>query len=45
MLYGVVRRTHREIQILEHRGPAPDHPVRISCPETDYLKCCICRVE
>lgn len=45
MLYGVVRRTRREIQILQQRGPSPDHPVRPSCPETDYLKCFICRVE
>jgi 23S rRNA (cytosine1962-C5)-methyltransferase len=44
MLCGVARRTQREIQIVERRGAAPDHPVPISCPETDYLKCLICRV-
>lgn len=32
------------IQILESRGPSPDHPVSVSCQETDYLKCLICRV-
>jgi 23S rRNA (cytosine1962-C5)-methyltransferase len=34
----------REIQILERRGQAPDHPVSITCLETGYLKCLICRV-
>jgi 23S rRNA (cytosine1962-C5)-methyltransferase len=34
----------RPIQILESRGPAADHPVSVSCPETDYFKCLICRV-
>jgi 23S rRNA (cytosine1962-C5)-methyltransferase len=33
----------RDIQILEQRGPAPDHPVSASCLETSYLKCLICR--
>ncbi|MBI3411177.1 MAG: class I SAM-dependent rRNA methyltransferase, partial [Planctomycetes bacterium] len=36
--------TGRIIQILESRGPAADHPVAATCPETDYLKCLICRV-
>jgi 23S rRNA (cytosine1962-C5)-methyltransferase len=35
----------RAIQILETRGPSPDHPVSATCPETSYLKCLICRVE
>jgi 23S rRNA (cytosine1962-C5)-methyltransferase len=34
----------REIQILERGGQAPDHPVSPTCPETNYLKCLICRV-
>jgi len=34
----------RPIQILESRGPSPDHPILTSCPETAYLKCLICRV-
>ena len=34
----------RRMQILESRGPAPDHPVSIYCPENNYLKCVICRV-
>jgi 23S rRNA (cytosine1962-C5)-methyltransferase len=34
----------RTIQILESRGPAADHPVSVSCLETNYLKCIVCRV-
>ncbi|MCZ2344351.1 MAG: class I SAM-dependent rRNA methyltransferase [Bacteroidales bacterium] len=34
----------RDVQILERRGPAPDHPVAISCRESGYLKCLITRV-
>lgn len=37
-------RTGRQVQILEARGQAPDHPVATSCPESAYLKCLICRV-
>jgi 23S rRNA (cytosine1962-C5)-methyltransferase len=44
MLKGVATRVRREIQILEDRGAAADHPSCLSCPETDYLKCIIARV-
>lgn len=44
VLRGVSKQSRRSIQILEQRGAAPDHPVSTSCPETDYLKCFICRV-
>ena len=44
MLLGVAQQTRRDIQILEQRGASPDHPVAAGCPETDYLKCFICRV-
>ena len=44
MLVGVAQQTGREIQILEQRGPAPDHPVNTACLEGEYLKCFICRV-
>jgi 23S rRNA (cytosine1962-C5)-methyltransferase len=37
-------RAARPVQILESRGAAPDHPVSATCPESDYLKCIICRV-
>jgi len=41
---GVARQTRRDIQILDTRGASPDHPVMCSCPESEYLKCFICRV-
>lgn len=44
MLGGVAQKTRRDIQVVESRGSAPDHPVVLSCPETEYLKCFICRV-
>ena len=34
----------RDIQLLEQRGQAADHPVAVACPETSYLKCLVCRV-
>ena len=34
----------RRVQILESRGPAPDHPVDVNCPESAYLKCLFARV-
>ena len=44
MLAGVAQRTGRQIQVLEQRGAAPDHPVSATCLETEYLKCFVCRV-
>jgi 23S rRNA (cytosine1962-C5)-methyltransferase len=44
MLRGVAQQTGRDLQILEQRGAAPDHPVSAACPESEYLKCFICRV-
>ncbi len=34
----------RMVQILQRRGPAPDHPVSVSCLESHYLKCLIAHV-
>jgi 23S rRNA (cytosine1962-C5)-methyltransferase len=34
----------REVQILERHGQAADHPVAVTCLESNYLKCLICRV-
>jgi 23S rRNA (cytosine1962-C5)-methyltransferase len=36
---------HRRVTLLERRGAAPDHPVVLNLPETEYLKCLICRVD
>lgn len=44
VLSDVAAASRRDIQILEHRGAAADHPVSVRCPETKYLKCVICRV-
>jgi 23S rRNA (cytosine1962-C5)-methyltransferase len=44
MLSGVAQRSGRQIQVLEQRGAAPDHPISVTCLETEYLKCFICRV-
>ncbi len=44
MLAGVAKRSDRQIQVLEQRGAAPDHPVSATCLESEYLKCFICRV-
>jgi 23S rRNA (cytosine1962-C5)-methyltransferase len=34
----------RDIQILERRGQAADHPISATCLESSYLKCLITRV-
>ncbi|REK07448.1 MAG: class I SAM-dependent rRNA methyltransferase [Planctomycetota bacterium] len=44
MLLGVAEQTGREIQVLEMRGAAADHPLAVTCLEGEYLKCFICRV-
>jgi len=35
------RRSGRELQLLDWRGAAPDHPVLPQVPETAYLKCAV----
>ena len=45
MLLDLGRRRQRDLVMLENRGPSPDHPVAISCPESDYLKCVILCVQ
>ena len=34
----------REVQVLQTLGQPHDHPIRVSLPETEYLKGLICRV-
>lgn len=36
---------HRRVRMLERRGAAPDHPVVLNLPETEYLKCMVLEVE
>jgi 23S rRNA (cytosine1962-C5)-methyltransferase len=35
----------RRVRLIECRGAAADHPVILTIPETEYLKCLICAVE
>lgn len=44
-LVDVGRRSSRDIIVLENRAASIDHPMRVSCPESDYLKCLICEVQ
>lgn len=42
---GAAADAGRRVQLLEIRGAAWDHPAILTIPETQYLKCLICRVE
>ncbi len=44
MIMHAARDSHRRVQILEKRGASPDHPVLLGYPQSEYLKCAICRV-
>jgi 23S rRNA (cytosine1962-C5)-methyltransferase len=35
----------RNVQILQRRGQAEDHPVLATCPESNYLKCLVSRIQ
>jgi 23S rRNA (cytosine1962-C5)-methyltransferase len=35
----------RRVRLIERRGAAADHPVILTIPETEYLKCLICAVD
>jgi 23S rRNA (cytosine1962-C5)-methyltransferase len=35
----------RRVRLLERRGAAPDHPVVLNLPETEYLKCLVLDVK
>ena len=34
---GAAADARREVQVLQHLGPGPDHPVAIGHPEGNYL--------
>jgi 23S rRNA (cytosine1962-C5)-methyltransferase len=36
---------HRRVRLRDRRGAAPDHPVVLNIPETEYLKCLVLEVE
>lgn len=44
-LTACARRAGRSMQILEQRGADFDHPWNVACPESEYLKCVIARVQ
>lgn len=44
MLRRAARKANRTVRILEWRGQSKDHPVLLSMPETEYLKCVILQV-
>lgn len=44
ILGSVAQRSKRSIQIVEALGADFDHPISAQCPESEYLKCFICRV-
>ncbi|VTS02315.1 23s rrna methyltransferase : Uncharacterized protein OS=Planctomyces maris DSM 8797 GN=PM8797T_01144 PE=4 SV=1: Methyltrans_SAM [Gemmata massiliana] len=44
LLAQVSTEARRDLQIIERRGPAADHPVAVTCRESGYLKCLISRV-
>ena len=35
----------RRVRLLDRRGAAPDHPVILNLPETEYLKCLVLEVD
>jgi 23S rRNA (cytosine1962-C5)-methyltransferase len=44
LLAQLAAEARRDVQLLQRRGPAPDHPVAVSCLESHYLKCLVARV-
>jgi 23S rRNA (cytosine1962-C5)-methyltransferase len=44
IVFGASADADREAQIVERLTQAPDHPVRLSFPESEYLKGLVCRV-
>ena len=45
MLASAAADSHRRVQILQKRGAAPDHPLLLGYPKSEYLKCAICKVQ
>lgn len=44
MLLDAANDVGRRVRIAERRGAAPDHPVLLGAPETEYLKCYVLHV-
>jgi 23S rRNA (cytosine1962-C5)-methyltransferase len=43
-IQAAARHSARFVQVLEHAGQSPDHPLHPAIPETRYLKAFFCRV-
>jgi len=44
MLKSAAKDAHRTLRLIEFRTQAKDHPILLSMPETEYLKCAILEV-
>jgi 23S rRNA (cytosine1962-C5)-methyltransferase len=44
VVFGASADAQRQAQIVERLTQAPDHPVRLSFPESEYLKGLVCRL-
>ena len=44
IVFGAAVDAHRDVQIVERLSQGPDHPVRLTFPESEYLKGLLCRV-
>ena len=44
MLMHAAKDSHKSVQVLQKRGAAPDHPLLVGYPQSEYLKCAVCRV-
>jgi 23S rRNA (cytosine1962-C5)-methyltransferase len=44
VVFGASLDASRTVQIIERLSQSSDHPVLITCPETEYLKGLVCRV-
>ncbi len=45
IFYECAKKTHREIKILRYGSQALDHPILLTVPETEYLKCLALQVD
>jgi len=44
VLVSAARQAHREVRLVAVHSQAPDHPVLLSFPESEYLKCLVLQV-
>ena len=44
MVMHAAKDSHKSVQVLQKRGAAPDHPILVGYPQSEYLKCAVCRV-